>query len=137
MQLHQGFAAGEMGFRGQVAGQQFCFADVRSLAQLDYRASQSGFDRFAKRRYAVQDRTTLFGVRLREPKAHAHPAVHISCSGEMLAGALRIARAAMKPTQAQMTMSDDRPHPARLTERQSFRVMSGGAFGIEAIGLDS
>jgi hypothetical protein len=85
---------------------------------------------------AVPDWTTLFRVHLREPEAHAHPAVHIFCSGEMLAGALRIARAAMKPTQAEMTMSDDRPHPARLAERQSFRVMSGGAFGIEAIGLD-
>ena len=129
---------------GSKADIKACPRDVRfapesrhSSAQLDYRAcAQSGFDRFAKRRYAVPDRTTLFRVRLREPEAHAHSAVHIFCSGEMLAGALRIARAAMKPTQAQMTMSDDRPHPARLAERQSFRVMSGGAFGIEANRLD-
>ena len=58
------------------------------------------------------DRTTLFRLHLREPEAHAHPAVHIFCSGKMLAGGLRIARAVMKPTQTKMTMSDDRPHPA-------------------------
>src|SRR5262249_10484074 len=111
-------------------------ADIHRRNSITEPVRSQGSTRFAKRRYAVPDRTTLFRVHLREPEAHAHSAVHIFCSGEMLAGALRIARAAMKPTQAQMTKSDDRPHPPRPAERQSLRGMSRGAFGIEAIRLD-
>ena len=113
--LQQRIAIGEMGFndlcRQLSIGTRLPAENSFGIIALSYRVSITEPE---KRRYTVRDRTTLFRVHLREPEAHAHPAVHIFCSVEMLAGELRIARAAMKPTQAQMTMSDDRPHPARL-----------------------
>ena len=54
----------------------------------------------------------------------------------MPARALSIAGAVMKPAQAEMAVSGERPHTVGLAERQRGPVMSGSAFGVEKIGLD-
>src|SRR5262249_62004322 len=76
-------------------------ADIHRRNSITEPVRSQGSTRFAKRRYAVPDRTTLFRVHLREPEAHAHSAVHIFCSGEMLACAARLAVMARQSTPSQ------------------------------------
>src|SRR5581483_2723278 len=98
-----------------------------------YAVQLDGFSQTQARRPAP---AALFRLHLREPEVHVHLIVHTFRNEEMLTSVLCVVRAAMKPAQSEMTMRGERPHAARLAERQRFRVVSGGAFGVKAVGMD-
>src|SRR5262245_33352588 len=65
--------------------------------------------------------------RLLEPERHVHVPVHHGRGDEVFAGLLALARASVELAEAEVAVGDERPHAARLGERQRLAVMSVAA----------
>src|SRR5215467_13446873 len=70
-------------------------------------------------------------LRLLEPEAHVHLAVHRRREGEVLLRLLTLARACEQLAEAEVAVGDERAHAARLGERQRLTVIRLAALGIE------
>src|SRR5215469_2650964 len=62
------------------------------------------------------------GLRLREPEAHIHLAVHRRRGGEVLARLLALARASAELAKAEMAVGDERAHAKLPGQRESFAI---------------
>ena len=75
-------------------------------------------------------RSSQFRLRLFQPEAHAHLAVHGRRGGEVLTRRLALASDPGEPAEAEVAVGDEGSHTERLRERQRLAVVAGSALGV-------
>ncbi len=69
-------------------------------------------------------------LRLLPPEPHVHLAVHRHRSGEVLLRLLSLARTSVELAKAEVAVSDERAHTARLAEGQRLAVVGLGRLNL-------
>ena len=73
-------------------------------------------------------------LRLLQPEAHVHLAVHRGRGGEVLLRLLALGGSTEELGEAEVTVGDERAHAARLGEGQRLAVVGLATLGIEPVG---
>jgi hypothetical protein len=74
-------------------------------------------------------------LRLLQPEAHAHLAVHRRRGDEVLLRLRALACTSIELAQAEVAVRDERAHAARLGESQRLAVVGLAALAVEAVGM--
>ena len=72
-------------------------------------------------------------LRLLQPEAHVHHAVHRRRCAEAFLRLLALARALVEPAEAEVAMRDEWAHAARLGEGQRLLVVGLATLGVEPV----
>jgi hypothetical protein len=88
-------------------------------------------------RLSVRSYAAALSARLRllQPEAHVHLAVHLRRGGELLAALLILACSSVELPEAEVAMGGEGAHPELLGERERVAVVVFGLVGVQRVAL--